>query len=121
MRRDGKPHRGWKKNDTAEKVLQDLQSRELQDVETCRKVWQEDRDPMALCEAVRQSAGIPAWLQDALLVVLTDGVFGDRPACMSELWKERFRHQNEAIRDYVLPRFAHYQTQAETTRGRTPF
>lgn len=98
VRRNQRPWR--KRNDDAPGgpgvVFTELQKREMRDLETCRKVWEQEQDPLALCEAVRQCA-IPDWLRSSLLLFLTDS--SDSSLLKAErLWEERRRHAIDATR-----------------------
>jgi hypothetical protein len=85
----------WRRKDTnpdsdPEKILLELQRRELTDLERCRQVWEREFDPLALCVAVTKS-NLPEWLTNALLVQLTDGQ-GSYPSYRERLWRDRRQH-----------------------------
>ncbi len=93
--------RPWKRRDAdalpdPEYLFRELQRRELRDLETCRRVWEQEFDPLALCEAVRQ-VDLPEWLRSALLVMLIDRptTKGLRPGM---LWRTRATNAIDAIR-----------------------
>lgn len=64
-------------------------------LDVCRRVWHEERDPLALCEAVRQCR-LPSWLIDALLVLLTEDQAGAYRPVKRGLWQRRTRHAKHA-------------------------
>jgi hypothetical protein len=82
--------------DAASTVFGELQQRQLTDLDTCRRVWEDEVDPLALCEAVRL-ASLPEWLVDSLLVMMTEGVNG-YPPLRRKLWRDRARAMNDAVR-----------------------
>ncbi len=94
-------HRGWRKSGhSAERLLLELNRRQLDDLDTCRRVWQSEYDPVAVIEAVRQSK-LPAWLEAAVLVLLTEGR-GSYPHLPGDPWRERKRHATDAERAAML-------------------
>lgn len=78
------------------RILQENRTRELRDLDTCRRVWEQEQDPLALCEAVRRS-DLPEWLSHALLVMLTDGEVG-YPELRRRMWRARRRHAEDWAR-----------------------
>jgi hypothetical protein len=73
-------------------VFRDLKSRTLTDDAQCRMVWEASADPLALCQALTLH-GLPRWLVDATLFLLTDPI-----GCRERLWKTRERHAIDATR-----------------------
>lgn len=102
MRADRKTRQAWRRaesdeDDAAKQVFSGLKRREMSDLETCRRVWEQELDPLAVCEAVRQS-NLPDWLTSALLVLLTDGQYvADRPL-RNRMWAERRKHATDGAR-----------------------
>lgn len=98
MRQDGRPSTPWHRKHSKAKtkaVFLDLQRREMRDLETCRQVWEQDGDPLALCVALIQT-DLPEWLKSALLVQLTDGIAW--PSLREGAWRRRTRDAVDAIR-----------------------
>jgi hypothetical protein len=87
--------KAWQHRARPEAVVAEIQGRELSDLDTCRRVWQDGGDPLALLEAVRL-AGLPEWLTDALLLALSDASF-ERPMLPS-MWRSRVKHARDAHR-----------------------
>ena len=90
--------RGWDRSDrpaakSPEDIFDELNRRELADIETCRHVWEGEDDPLAVVVAVIH-AGLPKWLTDALLFLLTDGAAPPVPGVLAHrkrLWRDRTR------------------------------
>ena len=81
-------------------VYTGLKERVLSDMDTCRRVWEEEGDPMALCEAVRR-ADLPIWLADSLLVLLTNGQGGyPDTELLERAWDQR--NKNDLDRSLAL-------------------
>lgn len=79
--------RAWKREDSpTQHILDELARRRLTDLDTCRAVWETEDDPLALMEAVRL-LGLPEWLEDALLLAVSDGTLG-HPVFAKE-WRRR--------------------------------
>lgn len=101
MRRDVRRRRGWQRKHSQPTitdpaaVFRELQKREMRDLETCRLAWERGENPLALCEAVRQS-NLPQWLANGLLLMLIDGVapYSVRYRLRARLWKE---HRQDVI------------------------
>lgn len=117
-RKDNKPGKAFTKRKragtkaalTPAQVLEQLNSRVLIDLETCRNVWEREGNPVAVVEAVRQ-AEMPEWLADALLMLLTaEPVFG-KPIARS-MWEEREKDMTDAQRAVVAAARAHPQQPA---------
>lgn len=108
MKRDNTHGRAWKggrnakklQSPTAEQVTRELSNRVLSDMDTCRRVWQGNGNPVAVCEAVRQS-DLPEWLADAILVLLTAEPILGKPVARS-MWKNRDAETTDAARASVL-------------------
>lgn len=105
MRRDGKSQTPWKRKNAdplfdPKRVFDELARRQMRDLETCRLVWEQEGDPLALCEAVRQS-DIPDWLASSLLVMLTEGV-DIRTNVRLKAWRARTRHARDAVRAHAV-------------------
>ena len=98
QRLDRKPRKGWSRSDSEKNLFDELNKRQMVDLETCRRVWEEDRDPLAVCSAVSLCRDIPEWLVDAVLVMLTDGVAKYQPAIIKDLWEQRTRDANDRVR-----------------------
>jgi hypothetical protein len=102
MRRDHTPQKPWRRQsadgqpDEAARVFRELQRRELRTIEACRQAWEQEHDPLAICEAVRQ-ASLPDWLTSAILVLVTDGEAG-YPALRKRMWKSRTEAAADATR-----------------------
>lgn len=96
-----KPTKAWRRgrvdseDDRAAKVFRELQRRVMRDLETCRVAWEVGDDPLAVCAAVVH-AGLPPWLTNAILVLLTEGE--EYPPIRRRLWRERTRHAIDATR-----------------------
>lgn len=114
MRLDHTRRRPWRRRRAvpAPSVFEELARRELHDLETCRKVWEHEADPVAVCEAVRQS-NLPEWLTSAVLVLITDGETG-YPALRSRMWRSR-THDAVAAHRAACVALARDATQLELT------
>lgn len=77
-------------------VFRQLQQRELTDLETCRRVWEDEMDPLAVCEAIRQS-DLPDWLAHTLLLFVTNDS-EHRLVDIDELWRTRKANAIDATR-----------------------
>ena len=100
--------RGWDRSDrpaakSPEDIFDELNRRELADIETCRHVWEGEDDPLAVVVAVIH-AGLPKWLTDALLFLLTDGAAPPVPGVLAHrkrLWRDRTRAAIDATRAWA--------------------
>lgn len=79
---------------TPEITFQQLKSRELGDLESCRLAWEKAADPLAISVAVSQCE-LPTWLADALLVML-DPFVG--PKLSRDKWRGRTKAAIDAAR-----------------------
>ncbi len=92
-----RPSRPWRKKgpDKPAQVFAELAKRQLTDMDSCREIWTNSADPLALCAAVTL-AEVPEWLRDALLVLLADGAAD--AGLQRLLWKVRKRDERDAAR-----------------------
>jgi hypothetical protein len=100
-----KPSKAWSKKKkkaglTPAEVMEQLNSRVLVDLETCRKVWETEGNPVAVVEAVRQ-AELPEWLADALLILLTAEPVFKKPIARS-MWEHRDKDMSDAARAGIV-------------------
>jgi len=103
MRRNFFSNRPWRRKVAdpsfvgPQTVLRELQRRELSDLETCRHVWEQGADPLALCAAVTH-AKLPEWLTSALLVMLTDRAGGWPSMPVKKWWRQRTQRAIDGVR-----------------------
>lgn len=93
--------KGWRRTaglSSADAVWYELAHRELRNLDICKRAWKDDRNPLALCEAVVQSK-LPTWLADGLLVMLTENQ-QRTPAIKRGLWRAFDRHMIRALYAY---------------------
>lgn len=95
-------HRGWQRQRPTTRpadVLEALEPRVLDSLERCRIAWHDADDPMALVAALELVDGLPDWLRDALVEILTDGAI-ERPTrnTLAELWARRQREAEDRHR-----------------------
>jgi len=94
VRRRG-PGKAWRKADAGvdpTRLLAELERRTLSDLATCQRVWEDEADPLAVCEAVRQ-VDLPGWLLDAVLLLAADS-----EGLTRALWTERRTHAVDKAR-----------------------
>lgn len=131
MRQDGKRSgRPWRRQSSKPgrsvdpvEVFQELQRRQLADLEDCRTAWERGGDPLGLCVAVTK-VDLPDWLADALLVILTDQSEGPTRGWMTQLLRQHWRatHKDavDAVRDqrrHGEARFVYHGEQHNVTSG----
>ncbi len=91
--------------------MEELNKRVLADVDTCKRVWQSSGDPLAICEAIRQSQ-LPEWLADAVLVLLADGAKDAK--LLRTGWRRRTRDAVDAERAGQVASMRSHPTHPQT-------
>jgi hypothetical protein len=84
------PFKRQDNQDTAR--LLELGRRVFADLEDCRLAWQENVDPLALVVGVKKAeeqGTLPAWLVDALLVILFSYSGGTQVLDLQEMWADK--------------------------------
>jgi hypothetical protein len=100
--------KGWTRagSEDPAALMEALSARELETLDVCRRVWEHEGDPLAVCEALR-FVDVPEWLRSALFVLITDGE-RPYPALRRRWWRERRRHGFDGMRAALIARVRTY-------------